>query len=566
MAADATQILAEQSAMEQRRFNFEALWSEVGSLLLPRQADFLLSGTSSGALSQGMARTDRIMEETAMLGLDHGCAVFEGEVIPQGGQWQRFVARDPDLNKRRNVRLWMEQFADRLFALRNHPQSGFANQTHESVASLLSFGFQGMTVDKLFDERKRPIGLSYHSEHIGQLFIREDHTGAIECSHRKFELTHRQAVMKWGEDAVPDVVKKALSATSGREKKLDETASYIHRICRNSDYDPGRIDHRGKPIYSCYLSVDDKQIFDEGGFRKRPTICSRYEKSPMEDYGRSPAINVLPAIRSAQQIKADVVTAIEFMAGPMIGAHDDLLDQLIQYAPRGVTYGAIDDRGNALIRQLFDNPDISAAVQMLQDTQGVIKRAFFEDLYIARDELKSHISATEQMIRDQQRGILLAPLKRQETEWFTPQTEREIDLMWEMGMLKDMPQELIDAGGLYETIYENPLSRARKAGQAAGFYQMLQGVTPLIQLDPENNSKLFLQKYPLERVLDGLAEIHAVPESWAASEDEIAVSKANADALAKQSNALEVGQSASEIVKNLSAGAAPPQQPSGASA
>jgi hypothetical protein len=91
----------------------------------------------------------------------------------------------------------------------------------------------------------------------------------------------------------------------------------------------------------------------------------------------------------------------------------------------------------------------------------VIKRAFFEDLYIVRQELKSHISATEQMQRDQQRGILLAPLKRQETEWFTPQTERELDLMAEMGMLDDMPQELRDGGGLYQTIYENPLSRTR---------------------------------------------------------------------------------------------------------
>jgi hypothetical protein len=36
-----------------------------------------------------------------MLSLDHGCAVFEGEVIPQGGQWQRLTARNPDLMKRR---------------------------------------------------------------------------------------------------------------------------------------------------------------------------------------------------------------------------------------------------------------------------------------------------------------------------------------------------------------------------------------------------------------------------------------------------------------------------------
>jgi hypothetical protein len=132
-------------------------------------------------------------------------------------------------------------------------------------------------------------------------------------------------------------------------------------------------------------------VFDVGGFRKRPLTCSRYEKSPMEDYGRSPAINVLPAVRAAQEIKRDLVTAIEFMARPALGAHDDMLDQLIMFSPGGISYGAIDDRGNALIKRLWDDPDIQPGLQLLADTQAVIKRAFFEDLYIVRQELKSHI-------------------------------------------------------------------------------------------------------------------------------------------------------------------------------
>jgi hypothetical protein len=100
----------------------------------------------------------------------------------------------------------------------------------------------------------------------------------------------------------------------------------------------------------------------------------------------------------------------------------------------------------------------------------VIQRAFFEDLYIARQELKSHISGSEQLIRDAQRGILLAPLKRQENEWFTPQVERELDLMGEMGLLDDMPQEVRDDGGWFQTEYDNPLAIARKASEASAFY------------------------------------------------------------------------------------------------
>lgn len=563
---DATQVLAEHSVMEERRSNWDGLWNEVAQLLLPRQAEFLTSSSGFG-LTQGMLRSDRIFDETAMMSLDHGCAVFEGEVIPQGGQWQRLIARDPELVKKRHVALWYEQLGNRLFFLRNSPYSGFANQTHESVASLLSFGFQGMDVDKLFDVRTgHPCGLRYKSEHIGQLYIREDAFGAIETTHKKFDLTHRQALAFWG-DRAPEIAKKAeRDAVGGGSKKLDERATYIHRICPmpRGSYDPDRIDHLGKPFLSLYVSVADRQVFDYGGLRTRRLTCSRYEKSPMEDYGRSPAINVLPAVRAAQEIKADLVTAINFTARPALGAHDDLLDQLINYSPGGISYGAIDDRGTPLIKQLLDNPDISSGLTLLSDTQNVIKRAFFEDLYVVRQELKSHISASEQMIRDQQRGILLAPLKRQESEWFTPQTEREIDLMAEMGMLDDMPMEVREAGGLYQIIYDNPLANARMAGEAAAFYQMLNGYTPIMQASPEVAVKAFFREYPPDRVLSQLGRIHGVPASFGATDDEKAKYDEDAKALADKASFLEIGTTAADIAGKIGRGA--PAEPGGAAA
>jgi hypothetical protein len=561
---EASLIMAEQAVMETSRFNFEALWQEVASLMLPRQADFLMGAVGS-TFTQGQARTENIFEETAMLSLDHGCAVFEGEVIPQGGQWQRLTARNPDLMKKRHVALWYETLTARLFALRNSPYSGFANQTHESVASLLSFGFQGMTTDKLFDPSGRAIGLSFRSEHIGQLYVREDASGRIETTHRKFRLTHRKALQKW-RDNPPECARKAAENTTG--KKLDDEATYIHRLSPmpGAIYDRDRIDYRGKPIASCYLCIDDRQVFDVGGFRTRPLTASRYEKSPMEDYGRSPGINVLPAIRAAQVVKRDLVTAIEFMAGPALAAHDDLLDQLIMYSPKGITYGALDDRGNPLIKRLWDDPDINPGIQLLADTQKVIQRAFFEDLYIARQALKSHISASEQLIRDQQRGILLAPLKRQETEWFTLQTERELDLMAEMGMLDDMPIEVREDGGNFQIVYDNPLATARRAGEASAFYTMLANLAPLLQLDPQQTVPVLFREYPFSRVLPALSDIHGVPASFRATDDEKEATDQGAKALADKASLLEVGTAAAGIAKDLGQ-AAPAQQPaSGAAA
>jgi hypothetical protein len=69
--------------------------------------------------------------------------------------------------------------------------------------------------------------------------------------------------------------------------------------------------------------------------------------------------------------------------------------------------------------------------------------------------------------------MLLGPLKRQEGEWFTLQVERELDLMAEMGMLNDMPPEVREEGGLYQSEYDNPLAIARQAGEASSFYTLL---------------------------------------------------------------------------------------------
>jgi hypothetical protein len=154
------------------------------------------------------------------------------------------------------------------------------------------------------------------------------------------------------------------------------------------------------------------------------------------------------------------------------------------------------------------------------------------------------------MQREQEKGVLLAPLKRQEHEWFTIQADREIDLMEQMGMLDDMPPELAEAGGKFQIVYENPLARARKAEQAGGFYQLLNGIAPLLQLDPEKGKELF-RVYPFDKVLAGLGKIHAVPVEWEATEDQQKAFDEDVRALADKASLLEIGQAGAGIAKDL---------------
>ncbi len=524
---DATALLKRQGDMEADRANFDAMWQDVAEYLLPRQADFLQLG---GVNPQGLRRTSRLFDETAMLALDRGVAVCEGYAIPRGTRWQLLGPRDDELAKLRHVREWYERKTGQLFELRSAPYSGFDTQSHESFASLLAMGNQSMWSEIRRDRLGRPLGIYYRSEHIGSIWAREDAWGRVDTTHRKFHLSARQAMQKWPNSPPPSAAK----AMAGSSPKPEAMHAYLEVIEPNAQFDADRLDWRGMAWTCCHVDIEAKAVFDRGGYHTQPRAYSRYEKSPYETYGRGPGMTVLPAVKACQQMVRDLMTAAEFAARPGLLAADDDLDGMIQYFSGGVTFGGLDAQGNRLLVPMFEGADMSMAKELLGDTRGVIQQAFFNDLFlIQQGELKSHVSAAAIMERASEKGLLLAPIGRQETEWFGPLADRELHLMDELGLLDDMPGEVKEAGGAYQLRYENPLARAQKAEQAGGFYQMLQGITPIIQSKPALIDE-FLARYPFEKIMSGLAWIHGAPASWEADEAE---QKANKDAIASAAQA-----------------------------
>jgi hypothetical protein len=540
---DARTIMARHAAMKAERSAFETLWDDLARFLLPRQSQFL----GRNAITPNPRPSARIFDETAQLALERGIAIFLGYVMPRGARWQTMTARDDELMKLQHVREWYERKTAQLFALRSNPQSGFDTQTHESAASLLAFGMQGMWPEARRDWRGRPLGIFYRSEHIGQVYCMENAWGAVDIVHREFRLTARQALQRWP-DNPPECALKAV-----RDRQEDAKHSYIHALEPNARADDRRIDAAAMPISSAYLSIENGQLFDTGGYRSMPLIVSRFDKAPGESYGRSPGMTVLPAVRQCQAMVQSIVVAAEFSARPAMLAVDDMLDKMVRMRPGGMTYGGIDERGNPTIRPMMPGVDLSPAREMLGETRQLIGQAFFNDLMLGGgDGLKSHVTDAQLLDQQQDKGVLLAPLGRQETEWFDPMGAREADLMGELGLLDDMPPEVREAGGAFQMRYENPLARAQRSEQAAGYFKLIQAVTPLAQADP-TVLKTLQQLYPPEKVLPGLADIFAVPAAWAATDQEKQAAQ-DAEAQAQQSEQLlNAAPVVAKTVKDMSA-------------
>lgn len=515
---DATETLQTQSRMEAVRSPFERQWQEAAELCLPRQADF-----DNKWRTQGEDRSTRVFDDYTQLALDDGTSVLEGYIFPSSQLWQLLVppVDRPELARLQHVREWFEMKTKRLHQLRNNAVSGFPQESNESAASLMAFGNQAMEVELLRDiMTRRPMGLRYRSEHLGRVYWEEDWQGLPSRRHVRFRYTAAQALARFGADALGRAPQVASAAND--PKRRHQEFEWLRVIMPNSAPEPGRLDYRGKPWVCGYLSIADKEFVELGGYRATPLVVSRFQKSPSETYGRGPGVNILPTIKAAQAIMLDLMIAAEMGLQPPLGAQDDATDMLINYAAGDITYGAIGPRGERLVQELFKPGDMQGALAIQQQVHAIIDRAFFRYLLATTQDLKSHVTDSQLYDRRQEKGILLQPMSRQETEWFSPMLTRELDLMEQLGEFDDMPpevREVREAGGAYQASYDNPLNRALRAEQAGGYFRALDKVVAVAQYD-QSALQQFFREYPLAKAIRGIGDIEAIPASWAATDAE----------------------------------------------
>lgn len=529
---DAKQICKDQTRMEGERSTFDALYQDAAQLYLPEHARFGMNNFTT----EGEDFNRTIWDGHGIEALERGVSVAQGYTMPEGAMWKDLVAGDSALMKLKHVAVWFEEKSLLRAKYQNEALSGFIGETAKSWSSLLALGNQCLSLDKRIDHiSKMSTGFLYRSDPISRVWIDRDHQGMVNRTHRKFELTAEQALGKWGRAGL-ERAPRVLSDATDKNKK-NNRHEFIHCVMPNMDFDEGRLDWRGKAYYSAYVSVSDKEAIEQGGYNSLPSIHSSYVRSAFEKYGRGPGIKVLPDVKMCQELAILIMTAVELGLRPALAAHDDMIDKLINYASGQVTYGGIDRRGNRTVERLIDPSSIVEAANYLLELHNKIDRAFFNDLLQTNQDMKSHVTDSQLYERTAEKGILLAPLSRQETELWTPLGDREIEIMNDMGDFDDMPDEVAEAGGLFTFKYDNPLNRANKANMAAGYYRMRQKAVEEAQYNPAA-LEAFDEEYPPARAMIWIAtEVEGVPAHLRATDEEISASR-EAKAQAQQQKAM----------------------------
>jgi len=525
------------SELDTSRKEWEPLWRKVATYIDPASDDFVSQGDRKG----GDLKGEKVFDNTAIQARDRLVAAHDSTLTPRNSKWHGLKASDDALNDIEEVKEWCEGITSRIFAARYNPRANFAAQIGAYYQSLVTFGTGVMFIDEEMGSHIR-----YRALHLNEAFIDEDHTGRVDTIYRRFQRTARQAVMmaeRLGGTLPKDIMTAAKDAP-------DQKFWFIHAVEPNPEARPDRIDPNSMPVRSIYLAKESNHIISQGGYRTLPYAIGRYSTGPREIYGRSPGMAVLRDIQMLNEINKTVIRVAQRQADPPLFVPEEGAVKGWSMRPGKLNYGAITGDGKPMASAFHDQADLSATLEIIQDRRTAINDAFLVTLFQILVEKAPNMTATEALLRAQEKGVLLTPVMgRQQSEFLGTLIEREIDLLTEAGQFEDMPmpEVLLEAGASVEVVYDAPLNRLQRTDEAVGILRTVEALAEPAKIDPG-----VYDVFQWEKVARVMGEANGAPAKVMNTLEEMAMIRQQREQSKQMEQAAVVGPAIGKTIKDIS--------------
>ena len=423
-------ILSRFDAAAKRRSDWLKLWQDCYDFALPQRSGFTYD------LQPGTSRTERIYDATAMDAVDQLAASMLGNLTPTWSQWFG-LKPGPDLSPR-EAEILAPVLEKAGKTLQDHfDRSNFAVEIHQCYLDLIVGG-----TASLFFEEAEPGSFSafrFSSAPLTQVVLEEGESGYLDGTFRRLALTLAQIRDRYPLAEIPaDIMKKGTKDTQLRFKVLEAVLPdglvYAYHACLVED--------QSNPV-----------LLASGRFEQSPVINFRWLKSPGEIYGRSPVMNALPDIKTANKVVELVLKNASIAVTGIWQADDDgvLNPANIQLVPGSIIPKAIGSQG---LQPLEMPGRFDVSELMLESLQGRIRHALLADRLAPINGPR--MTATEVLERSAEMALLLgATYGRLQAELLTPLILRAFSILKRRGEIPDIALD----GRLVVVDYRSPLAR-----------------------------------------------------------------------------------------------------------
>lgn len=548
---------------------FAGQWEEAAALVDTDSRNTFYYGSYN---FPGMKKAQLQVDATTALVVQQFIAIAISMVTPRNKLWHGLENPDPYVMKDPATRQYFDQVRDILFNYRYRSSANFEAQNYRKWKSTGVYGNAVVFVDELDRRgmRGEPAGLRYRACPLGECFFAENHQGVVNILVRWFRMTAQQAVERFGEEYLPPALRPAL------EQNMQTPFQFLHCVMPRdpNDYDPQRLDEKGMPFASYYVSMDGKCLMPEdrvtgkmeGGYRTFPYAVSRYEQMPNEGYGRGFIQLGLPSIKTLNAEKAIFLKTGHRASDPVYLTKDDGLVGFDQ-TPGALNPGSVNADGKPLVLTLPVG-DVQITEKMMAEERGLIENFGLSSLFkffLNNPNLK----ATQVVEMLNERGMLVAPiLGREHAEYLSGLVPREIDLLSRMRgaggrpVLPPMPPRLKEAMGHYEVKDTSPLAlQARGASRQAA---AMRWIDMLKQIAMDTQNPAAMDKVNINNIAEDTGRDSDLPDRWINTDkqaQQIAAARAKAQ---QQEQAIQAMPAQAAMLKaravQAKAGMLPPQQ------
>ena len=510
----AKSLLKRFDRLKSQRQNWESHWQEVADYMQPRKADVTKSR------SKGDKRTELIFDSSPLQSVELLAASLHGMLTNPATPWFSLRFKEDDIENEDEAKEWLESATETMYSAFN--RSNFQQEIFELYHDLITFGTAAMFIEEDDDDL-----LKFSTRHINEMYIAENDKGRIDTVFRKFKLSARAAIQKFG-NVSPNI------ATTAKKDPYEEV-EILHAVYPRSDFDPKKQDKSNMPFESVYLEAGTGEELSVSGFREFPFVVPRYLKASHEIYGRSPAMTALPDVKMLNEMSKTTIKSAQKQVDPPLLVPDDGFILPVRTVPGGLNFYRAGTRDR--IETLNIGANTPLGLNMEEQRRNSIRNAFYVNQLMMQNG--PQMTATEVVQRNEEKMRLLGPvLGRLQSELLKPLIDRAFAILLRKNLFRQAPEFL--SGKDIEIEYVSPLAKAQKSTELQSIMRAIEIMGSLSNVAP------VFDHINMDKLVRHLADIVGVPQKVLKPQSELNAERQQAQQQQEQMQQMQQLQQVAE--------------------
>ena len=181
----AKQLKSNLDQLIQKRSNWEEHWQEVSDYFLTRKSDLNTQRT------KGDKRNIQVFDSSAIHSLELLSSSLHGMLTSSANRWFDLRFKEAAVNEDDTAKEWLEDSTDKMYLA--FARSNFQQEIFEAYHDLVCFGTACLYIEEDTNDIIR-----FSSRHVKEIYISEDAKGIVNCIYRRFKISAKAAVEKFG--------------------------------------------------------------------------------------------------------------------------------------------------------------------------------------------------------------------------------------------------------------------------------------------------------------------------------------------------------------------------------